>query len=44
MQDVSIVLVIATLVPPLATAALLATGVWRKMQRSERRVASPASA
>jgi hypothetical protein len=34
LADVSIVLVVAMLVPPLATAGLLASGVFRKMQRS----------
>ena len=42
--DVSLVLVAAMLAPPLATAALLANGVFRKMQRTGASAASPVSA
>ena len=37
-------LILMLLVPPLATAALLASGVFRKMQRTSVRVASPVNA
>jgi hypothetical protein len=37
-------LVLMILVPPLATAALLAAGVFRKMQRVPSRVVNPVSA
>jgi hypothetical protein len=37
-------LIVMLLVPPLATAALLAAGVFRKMQRVSNRVATPVSA
>jgi hypothetical protein len=43
-QEVSLLLVAAMLVPPLATAALLASGVFRKMQRAAVRVASAVNA
>jgi hypothetical protein len=44
LQEASLLLTVATLVPPVATTALLASGVLRKMQRAESRVASPANA
>ena len=44
LQEVSLLLVAAMLVPPLATAALLAGGVFRKMQRAAVRVASTVNA
>ena len=44
LADVSVVLVIAMLVPPLATAGLLAGGVFRKMQRSNASAARPVNA
>jgi hypothetical protein len=37
-------LTIVLLVPPVATAALLASGVFRKMQRTSVQVASPVNA
>jgi hypothetical protein len=43
LESVSVVLVIAMLVPPLATAGLLASGVFRKMQRSSASAARPVS-
>lgn len=42
--DVSLVLVVATLVPPLATAALLASGVFRKLQRTTASAVTPVNA
>jgi hypothetical protein len=44
LESVSVVLVIAMLAPPLATAGLLASGVFRKMQRSSASAARPVSA
>ena len=44
LADVSVVLVVAMLVPPLATAGLLAGGVFRKMQRSSASAARPVNA
>jgi hypothetical protein len=43
-QEVSLLLVAATLVPPLATAGLLASGVFRKMQRTAVRIAGAVNA